>query len=129
MTAIMLREIYEYYIYKISWFYKERFKTKEPYYYFYAVLCVFWAINNIILTLISFVLLAWNISLDRGWIRGISAVVIISGYLLMTSDNHYPELAEKYKDEKHSILKEWLVFLSLIGTFAIWCMMCWLLHR
>lgn len=120
----MLRKIYEYYIYKISWFYKERFKTKEPYYYFYAVVCVFWAINNIILTLISVVLLALNISWDRDWIRGISAVVIISGYLLTTSDNYYPELAEKYKDEKHSTLKGWLVFLSWIGSFAIWCMVC-----
>lgn len=124
--AIMLREIQYYYIYKISWFYKEKLKTKEPYYY--AVVCLFSAVNSIILTLISLVLMAFRVEWDLEWMHGISAVVIISGFFLTRSDN-YQELAEKYKDEKHSMLKEWLVFLSLIGSFAIWCMMCWLLHR
>lgn len=117
----MLKKIQYYYIYKISKFYKEKLKTKEP--YKYAVICLFTAVNCIILTLISFVLLALNTSWNRDWIRGITIIVLISGFFLTKSDN-YQELAEKYKDEKYSTLKGWLVFLSWIGSFAIWCMVC-----
>ena len=119
----MLKKITYYYLYKVCWFYKEKLKADHSYYY--AVLWFFSAVNFIVLTLTTLALMALGVEWNSNWVRGISAVIILSGFPLTKSYN-YQELVEKYKYEKHRSLKGWLVFLSMIGTFIIWMKMCWI---
>lgn len=101
-VTIMLKKITYYYLYKVCWFYKEKLKADHSYYY--AVLWFFSAVNFIVLTLTTLALMALVIEWNSNWVRGISAVIILSGFPLTKSYN-YQELVEKYKYEKHRSLK------------------------
>lgn len=135
----MLKRVYEYYSYRISKFYKEKLKANNPYYFANAIF--FSAINFIVLTLIAIVLIIfdieWNskvliifgIEWNSKWIYWISAIIIMSGIFWEIDEDKYQKLVEKYKDEKHSNLKGWLIFLSLIGSFALWVTTCYIKNK
>ena len=123
----MLKRVYEYYNYKISKFYNEKLKANNPCYFANAIF--FSAISFIVLTLISIVLMISDMKWNSKWIYWISAIIIMSGIFWETDEEQYLKLAEKYKDEKHSTLKGWLVFLSIIGSYAIWMTTCFIMNR
>ncbi len=66
----------------------------------------------------------WNLK----WMYIVSAIVIILG-VLTTDKNKYKKLEDIYKNESHSTLKGWLIFLSLIGSFALWMTTCFIMNR
>lgn len=123
----MLKRVYEYYIYKISKFYKETLKANDPCYFANAIF--FSAISFIVHTLIAIVLMIFDMKWNSKWIYWISAIIIMSGTFLGTDEDRYQNIIDNHKDEKHSTLKGWLVFLSLIGSFALWMTTCFIMNR
>ncbi|GEM_PF-3287033 len=123
----MLKRVYEYYIYKISKFYKETLKANDPCYFANAIF--FSAISFIVHTLIAIVLMIFDMKWNSKWIYWISAIIIMSGTFWGTDEDRYQNIIDNHKDEKHSTLKGWLVFLSLIGSFALWMTTCFIMNR
>ena len=123
----MLKRIYDYYFYKISKFYKEKLKAHNPCYFANALF--FSAINCIILSLISVFLITFDVKWKSNWIYWISAIIILSGIFWGTDEGRYQNIIDNHKDEKHSNLKGWLVFLSIIGSFALWMTTCFIMNR
>lgn len=123
----MLKRVYEYYIYKISKFYKETFKANDPCYFANAIF--FSAISFIVHTLIAIVLMIFDMKWNSKWIYWISAIIIMSGTFWGTDEDRYQNIIDNHKDEKHSTLKGWLVFLSIIGSFALWMTTCFIMNR
>lgn len=123
----MLKRVYEYYIYKISKFYKETLKANNPCYFANAIF--FSAISFIVHTLIAIVLMIFDMKWNSKWIYWISAIIIMSGTFWGTDEDRYQNIIDNHKDEKHSTLKGWLVFLSIIGSFAIWMTTCFIMNR
>ena len=58
----------------------------------------------------------------------ISVIVIVSG-TFTTNENKYKKLEDRYKNELHTTLKGWLIFLSLIGSTIVWMITCWIMYR
>ncbi len=123
----MLKRVYEYYIYKISKFYKETLKANDPCYFANAIF--FSAISFIVHTLIAIVLMIFDMKWNSKWIYWISAIIIMSGTFWGTDEDRYQNIIDNHKDEKHSTLKGWLVFLSIIGSFALWMTTCFIMNR
>lgn len=123
----MLKRVYEYYIYKISKFYKETLKANDPCYFANAIF--FSAISFIVHTLIAIVLMIFDMKWNSKWIYWISAIIIMSGTFWGTYEDRYQNIIDNHKDEKHSTLKGWLVFLSIIGSFALWMTTCFIMNR
>lgn len=123
----MLKRVYEYYIYKISKFYKETLKANAPCYFANAIF--FSAISFIVHTLIAIVLMIFDMKWNSKWIYWISAIIIMSGTFWGTDEDRYQNIIDNHKDEKHSTLKGWLVFLSIIGSFALWMTTCFIMNR
>lgn len=123
----MLKRVYEYYIYKISKFYKETLKANDPCYFANAIF--FSAISFIVHTLIAIVLMIFDMKWNSKWIYWISAIIIMSGTFWGTDEDRYQNIIDNHKDEKHSTLKGWLVFLSIIGSFALWMTTCFIINR
>ncbi len=121
----MLKKLYEYYYYRISKFYKDM-GSKTPCHD--ASVVIFSAINLIILTLISIVLMLLNVNWNLKWMYAVSAIVIYFG-IFTTDENKYKKLEVRYKNELHATLKGWLIFLSLIGPFALWMTTCLIMNR
>ncbi len=122
----MLKRVYEYYIYKISKFYKETLKANDPCYFANAIF--FSAISFIVHTLIAIVLMIFDMKWNSKWIYWISAIIIMSGTFWGTDEDRYQNIIDNHKDEKHSTLKGWLVFLSIIGSFALWMTTCFIMN-
>lgn len=127
-----LHELYDYYYYRISKFYKE---TSEFYkdsgsdlYCYDANLLIYSAINLIILTLISIVLMLLGVTWNLKWMYAVSVVVVFFG-LFSTNKKKYKKLEDKYKNDSHATLKGWLIFLSLIGVFALWMTTCYIMIK
>lgn len=89
---------------------------------------IFSAINLIILTLISIVLMLVDVNWNMKWMYIVSAIVIILG-IFTTNKNKYKKLEDRYKNELHTTLKGWLIFLSLIGSFVLWMTTCFIMNR
>ena len=123
----MLKRVYEYYIYIISKFYKETLKANDPCYFANAIF--FSAISFIVHTLIAIVLMIFDMKWNSKWIYWISAIIIMSGTFWGTDEDRYQNIIDNHKDEKHSTLKGWLVFLSIIGSFALWMTTCFIMNR
>lgn len=123
----MLKRVYEYYIYKISKLYKETLKANDPCYFANAIF--FSAISFIVHTLIAIVLMIFDMKWNSKWIYWISAIIIMSGTFWGTDEDRYQNIIDNHKDEKHSTLKGWLVFLSIIGSFALWMTTCFIMNR
>ena len=121
----MLKKLYEYYYYRISKFYKDM-GSKTPCHDASAL--IFSAINLIILTLISIVLMLVDVNWNMKWMYIVSAIVIILG-IFTTNKNKYKKLEDRYKNELHTTLKGWLIFLSLIGSFVLWMTTCFIMNR
>lgn len=121
----MLKKLYEYYYYRISKFYKDM-GSKTPCHDASAL--IFSAISLIILTLISIVLMLVDVNWNLKLMYIVSAIVIILG-ILTTDKNNYKKLEDIYKNESHTTLKGWLIFLSLIGSFALWMTTCFIMNR
>lgn len=122
----MIKEIYEYYIYKIGRFYKEKLKAENPCYY--AASIFFLEVASVVLSILYIIFHLLDIEFKTSWIYLITAVIIMFG-VFITDEEIYQTVADKYSNEKHSKLKGWLVFISLIGSFAIWILLCWYFHN
>lgn len=121
----MLKKIYEYYYYRISKFYKDM-GSKAPCHQ--ASFLIFSAINLIVLSLVSVILMIVDVRWEDKWVYIISVIVIVSG-TFTTNENKYKKLEDRYKNELHTTLKGWLIFLSLIGSTIVWMITCWIMYR
>ncbi len=121
----MLKKIYEYYYYRISKFYKNM-GSKTP--CTQASFLIFSAINLIVLSLISIVLMIVDVRWEDNWVYLISIIVVLSG-TFTANENKYKKLEDRYKNESHTTLKGWLIFLSLIGSLIVWMITCWIMYR
>lgn len=121
----MLKKIYEYYYYRISKFYKDM-GSKAPCHQ--TSFLIFSAINLIVLSLVSVVLMIVDVRWEDKWVYIISVIVIVSG-TFTTNENKYKKLEDRYKNELHTTLKGWLIFLSLIGSTIVWMITCWIMYR
>lgn len=92
----MLKKLHDYYYYRISKFYKEiREFNKEIFnkdsgsdlYCYDANILIYSAINLIILTLISIVLMLLGVTWNLKWMYAVSAVVVISGIFSTNEKN------------------------------------------
>ena len=80
---------------------------------------VFMSIGSIVLSIMIFVLYHLfneKISTNIIWIM----IIITSILSFFLNRKKYEELAEKYKDEKNSQLKGWLVFAYVIGSVVLY---------
>lgn len=93
-----------------------------------ASFLIFSAINLIVLSLISIVLMIVDVQLEDNWVYLISIIVVLSG-TFTTNENKYKKLEDRYKNESHTTLKGWLIFLSLIGSTIVWMITCWIMYR
>lgn len=79
---------------------------------------IFMSIGSIILSIIIFVmycLFGMKINVNIIW-----AIIFITSILsFFLNKKKYEELVEKYKDERNSKLKGWLVFLYIIGSVTL----------
>lgn len=111
-----MKDLFYYVFYRASKFY-EIWGEKNGYISGRAV--VFMSIGSIILSVMIFVLhhlFNEKINTDTIWI-----IIIITTILsFFLKRKKYEELAEKYKNEKNSKLKGWLVFLYLVGSVILY---------
>lgn len=111
-----MKDLFYYIYYRVSKFYEDWGESNG---YIGGRVVTFMSIGSIVLSIMIPVLhylFNEKINTDIAWI-----VVIITSILsFFLSQKRYKELAEKYKDEKNSRLKGWLVFVYIIGSIILY---------
>lgn len=80
---------------------------------------LFGSLASIFLSLLAFVFSLLKIKFNITMIGAIACAFIFMS-LFFISKKKYEELEQQYKEEKHSKLKGWLVFLYLIGSVVLY---------
>lgn len=77
------------------------------------------SIGSIVLSVIVFVMHYWfDKEINNEIIVGVVTVEVICSFFF--TRKKYEQLSEKYKDEKNSKLKGWLVFIYAVGTIVLY---------
>jgi hypothetical protein len=90
----------------------------EKDYCMYGCAVLFSTFSLIILSFLSFIFFLLHKKIDA-YLFGIIAVIITTLSAFFINKKKYAELEEVYKNEKHSKLKGWLVFLYIIASVIL----------
>ena len=111
-----MKELFYYVFYRVSKFYKD---WGEKVFIYIGGLITTGSIGYIVLSAIVFVMHYWfNKEINNEIIVGVLSIAVISSFFF--TREKYEQLEEKYKDEKNSKLKGWLVFIYAVGTIVLY---------
>mgnify|MGYP000457952479 FL=1 len=111
-----MKDLFYYAFYRASKFYKSWGENNN--YYISGKFSLFLAFASNILFLIGLFCYILGIRYSIQIVYLIWILLFVLSFFVL-NENRYKELAEKYKDEKNSQLKGWLVFAYVIGSVVL----------
>ena len=112
-----MKDLSYYAFYRASKFYKSWGENNN--YYISGKFSLFLAFASNILFLIGLFCYILGIRYSIQIVYLIWILLFVLSFFVL-NENRYKELAEKYKDEKNSQLKGWLVFAYVIGSVVLY---------
>jgi len=112
-----MKDLFYYAFYRASKFYKSWGENNN--YYISGKFSLFLAFASNILFLIGLFCYILGIRYSIQIVYLIWILLFVLSFFVLNK-NRYKELAEKYKDEKNSQLKGWLVFAYVIGSVVLY---------
>jgi ABC-type multidrug transport system fused ATPase/permease subunit len=112
-----MKKLFCYVFYRASKFYKSWGESNN--YYISGKFLLFLALCANVLTLIGLFCLLLKIKYSIEVVCATWFVFCILSFFIL-NEKKYEELAEKYKNEKNSKLKGWLVFLYIISSVILY---------
>ena len=112
-----MKDLFYYVFYRASKFYKSWGENNN--YYISGKFSLFLAFASNILFLIGLFCYILGIRYSIQIVYLIWILLFVLSFFVL-NENRYKELAEKYKDEKNSQLKGWLVFAYVIGSVVLY---------
>lgn len=112
-----MKDLFYYAFYRASKFYKSWGENNN--YYISGKFSLFLAFASNILFLIGLFCYILGIRYSIQIVYLIWILLFVLSFFVL-NENRYKELAEKYKDEKNSQLKGWLVFAYVIGSVVLY---------
>ncbi|HOF16994.1 MAG TPA: hypothetical protein PLF32_08855 [Bacteroidales bacterium] len=112
-----MRDFFYYVFYKSSKFYKSWGENNN--YYISGKFSLFLALCANILTLIGLFCFILKIRYSIEVVFGIWILLFILSFFVLNKKK-YEELEEKYKNEKNSKIKDWLVFSYIVGSVILY---------
>lgn len=112
-----MKELFYYVFYKASKLYKSWGENNN--YYISGKFSLFLAICANILTLIGLFCLILKIRYSLEVVYGAWILLFVLSFFIL-NEKKYKELEEKYKNEKNSKIKGWLVFSYIIGSVILY---------
>ena len=112
-----MKDLFYYAFYRASKFYKSWGENNN--YYISGKFSLFLAFASNILFLIGLFCYILGIRYSIQIVYLIWILLLVLSFFVL-NENRYKELAEKYKGEKNSQLKGWLVFAYVIGSVVLY---------